>query len=45
MWSWGPRHGARGGEPSGVERRPVGRGLGRLAVLLVDRGMEKPSMT
>jgi hypothetical protein len=37
----------RGGEPSGAEQqlcRPTGWGLGRLAVLLLDCGMEKPSM-
>jgi hypothetical protein len=37
----------RGREPSGAEQqlcRPMGWELGRLAVLLLDRGMEKPSM-
>jgi hypothetical protein len=47
------RHGAvawcspRGREPGGVEQqlcRPMGWGLGRPAVLLLDRGVEKPSV-
>jgi hypothetical protein len=47
-WVWcRPRagHCLRGGEPGREEQqllRPMGWGLGRLAVLLVDHGLEKP---
>jgi hypothetical protein len=49
VWVW---HGAeawrspKGGEPSRMEQqlcRPMGRGFGRPAVVLLDRGVEKPS--
>jgi hypothetical protein len=48
-WIWcgaGSRCDQRGGEPGRAEKqlcRPMGQGLGRLAILLVDRGVEKPS--
>jgi hypothetical protein len=45
-WSWVPAL-LQGQRASGVEQhlcRPKGQGLDRLAVLLLDRGIEKPSM-
>jgi hypothetical protein len=48
-WIWhetGAQHGLRGREPGRVEwqlHKPIGRGTGRPAVLLLGHGMEKPS--
>jgi hypothetical protein len=49
LWVWCGAvawHSPRGGEPGRMEQwlcRPMGREFGRLAVLILDRGMEKPS--